>query len=59
MQCLFFFVLFISSTCARSNFSHIPIDSVQEFWDSRPCNIHHSNKLLSTKEYFDEVEQRK
>ena len=58
MKCLFLFVLCISSACLRSDFSHIPIDTVQKFWDARPCNIRHSNKLLSTKEYFDEVEHR-
>ncbi len=35
------------------------IDSVIKFWDSRPCNIRHSNSPLGTKKYFDEVELRK
>lgn len=35
------------------------IESVQEYWDRRPCNIRHSRKEVGTKEYFDEVESRK
>jgi SAM-dependent methyltransferase len=35
------------------------IKEVQQFWDSRPCNIRHSNLTVGTKEYFDEVEERK
>ena len=35
------------------------IDDVKKFWDSRPCNIKHSDKPLGTKEYFDEVEHKK
>lgn len=35
------------------------IDSVQKFWDNRPCNIKHSNAKFGSKTYFDEVEQRK
>ena len=35
------------------------IETVKKYWNSRPCNIKHSNKLVGTKEYFDEVEQRK
>jgi ubiquinone/menaquinone biosynthesis C-methylase UbiE len=42
-----------------SNTSVPDIDSVKSFWDSRPCNIKHSNKEIGTKEYFDEVEKRK
>lgn len=36
-----------------------PIDSVQAYWDARPCNIRHSKKTLGSREYFDEVEGRK
>ena len=32
---------------------------VKKFWDSRPCNIRHSNKEIGTKQYFDEVEFKK
>lgn len=35
------------------------IEVVRSYWDSRPCNLRHSPKLTGTKEYFDEVEQRK
>ncbi len=34
-------------------------DRVKTYWDNRPCNIKHSDKQLLTKEYFDEVEQKK
>lgn len=35
------------------------INAVKEFWDTRPCNIRHSRSEFGTKQYFDEVEQRK
>jgi ubiquinone/menaquinone biosynthesis C-methylase UbiE len=35
------------------------IEQVREYWDRRPCNIRHSRQEVGTKEYFDEVEQRK
>ncbi len=35
------------------------LTEVQNYWDSRPCNIRHSNKEFGTKEYFDEIETRK
>ena len=35
------------------------IQTVQEYWDARPCNIRHSDKLVGSREYFDEVEKRK
>ena len=35
------------------------IESVQNYWNSRPCNIRHSNKEIGTREYFEEVENRK
>ncbi len=41
------------------DFSAVSIDEVKNFWDKRPCNIKHSNKPLGSREYFDEVEQRK
>ncbi|HEV2426206.1 MAG TPA: class I SAM-dependent methyltransferase [Terriglobia bacterium] len=43
----------MSPVCERQ------IESVQEFWDGRPCNIRHSSKCIGTREYFDEVEARK
>ena len=35
------------------------IETVQAYWNARPCNIRHSPRPVGTKEYFDEVEQRK
>jgi SAM-dependent methyltransferase len=35
------------------------IEAVKTYWDARPCNIRHSPKPVGTREYFDEVEQRK
>lgn len=32
---------------------------VREYWNRRPCNIRHSPKDFGSREYFDEVEQRK
>jgi 2-polyprenyl-3-methyl-5-hydroxy-6-metoxy-1,4-benzoquinol methylase len=40
-------------------FSETPLARVQEYWNSRPCNIRHSPKAVGTREYFDEVEARK
>ena len=35
------------------------ITDVISFWDNRPCNIAHSDKEVGSKEYFQEVSQRK
>lgn len=35
------------------------IQTVQAYWNRRPCNIRHSPRPVGTKEYFDEVERRK
>jgi len=40
-------------------FEDVPIERVTAFWDQRPCNIRHSPCEVGTREYFDEVEQRK
>jgi len=40
-------------------FQDVQIDQVRQYWDRRPCNIRHSPKTPGTKEYFDEVENRK
>ncbi len=37
----------------------ITIDNVKTYWDKRPCNIRHSKAEFGTKQYFDEVEERK
>jgi SAM-dependent methyltransferase len=43
----------------NESFADVPIDRVRAFWNARPCNIRHSPKAVGTREYFDEVEQRK
>ena len=35
------------------------VQDVKKYWDRRPCNIRHSPQSVGTREYFDEVEQRK
>jgi SAM-dependent methyltransferase len=40
-------------------FSDVPIERVQEFWDKRPCNLRHSPAPLGSREYFEEVTERK
>jgi ubiquinone/menaquinone biosynthesis C-methylase UbiE len=40
-------------------FETIPIDAVKEYWNRRPCNIRHSTAPVGTKEYFNQVEERK
>jgi len=35
------------------------ISQVRDYWDDRPCNIRHSDLPMGTREYFDEVEERK
>jgi len=35
------------------------VTDVQNFWDSRPCNVKHSQKEIGSKEYFDEVEKKR
>src|SRR5438552_1027677 len=42
-----------------TNFNVVPIDSVQKYWDVRPCNVRHSPRDVGSREYFDEVETRK
>jgi SAM-dependent methyltransferase len=37
----------------------VTIEEVKNFWDARPCNVRHSAKEPGTREYFDEVEQKK
>jgi 2-polyprenyl-3-methyl-5-hydroxy-6-metoxy-1,4-benzoquinol methylase len=40
-------------------FQDVPISTVQQYWNDRPCNIRHSPKPVGEREYFDEVEARK
>jgi ubiquinone/menaquinone biosynthesis C-methylase UbiE len=35
------------------------ISAVEDYWNARPCNVRHSTKPVGSREYFDEVEQRK
>jgi SAM-dependent methyltransferase len=35
------------------------MDAVCRFWNDRPCNIRHGTAEMGTREYFDQVEQRK
>lgn len=43
----------------RSDPVAVPIETVQAYWDARPCNIRHSKQPVGTRAYFDEVERRK
>jgi 2-polyprenyl-3-methyl-5-hydroxy-6-metoxy-1,4-benzoquinol methylase len=40
-------------------FEATSITKVSDYWNARPCNIRHSPKAVGTRQYFDEVEQRK
>ena len=40
-------------------FAETPLQRVQDYWDSRPCNIRHSPREIGSRDYFDEVEARK
>lgn len=40
-------------------FSKIELEKVQNYWNSRPCNVRHSPSPVGTRQYFDEVEARK
>jgi ubiquinone/menaquinone biosynthesis C-methylase UbiE len=44
---------------AAESAASVSIESVQDFWNARPCNIRHSTKPVGSREYFDEVEKRK
>jgi len=44
---------------ANQTFANVPVDRVRDYWNARPCNVRHSLKPVGTREYFDEVEQRK
>ncbi|HEY1869586.1 MAG TPA: hypothetical protein VGG71_00940, partial [Chitinophagaceae bacterium] len=35
------------------------IDKVMRFWDSRPCNRFHSPSAVGSRQYYEEVEERK
>ena len=42
-----------------AGFAEVPIESVRDYWNARPCNIRHSTQPKGTRAYFDEVEARK
>ena len=42
-----------------SAFADVPTARVREYWNSRPCNLRHSQAPLGSREYFDQVEARK
>jgi len=44
---------------ASAEFDRTPIEAVQEYWNRRPCNIRHSPRPVGSREYFDDVEERK
>lgn len=58
-----FFALAVLAFCflQQNNVSHTTqsVEVVKQYWDNRPCNIRHSPAEFGTKQYFDEVEQRK
>ncbi|MBI4132842.1 MAG: class I SAM-dependent methyltransferase [Candidatus Sungbacteria bacterium] len=35
------------------------VEDVRAYWDRQPCNIRHGTAPVGTREYFDQVEQRK
>ena len=35
------------------------LEAVRAYWNRRPCNIRHSNKMIGSREYFDDLEQRR
>ena len=40
-------------------FRGVGVEAVRNYWDSRPCNLRHSPSPVGSRQYFDEVEQRK
>ncbi len=43
----------------ESNIIEKGIDDVKLYWNTRPCNIRHSNKEIGTAQYFDDVSARR
>jgi SAM-dependent methyltransferase len=43
----------------KSGVARATIEGVRAYWDRQPCNIRHGRAPVGTREYFDEVEQRK
>ena len=42
-----------------NEFADVSVETVQAYWNRRPCNIRHSGQPVGSREYFDEVEARK
>ena len=40
-------------------FEEVPIATVRDYWNRRPCNLRHSPAPIGTRQYFDQVEERK
>lgn len=55
----FCFTLAFMSSGFADSIDEASIEVVEDFWDTRPCNIRHSKSEFATKQYFDEVEKRK
>jgi len=49
----------VVTTAPQENEPSPGIDAVEAYWNARPCNVRHSPKPVGSREYFDEVEQRK
>ncbi|HVP28115.1 MAG TPA: class I SAM-dependent methyltransferase [Myxococcota bacterium] len=49
----------IAARRAGRGFRDVPIASVRDFWNARPCNLRHSREPVGTRAYFDQVEARK
>lgn len=49
-----------TTTGSETQVATLPsIETVAEYWDRRPCNVRHSTAERGTRQYFDEVEQRR
>jgi len=46
-------------SASHSDNSDVLNDIIKKFWNNRPCNIRHSNKEIGTREYFEDVTDRK
>jgi 2-polyprenyl-3-methyl-5-hydroxy-6-metoxy-1,4-benzoquinol methylase len=40
-------------------FASVPVESVRDYWNARPCNVRHSDRPVGSRDYFDDVEARK
>ncbi|MEZ5316635.1 MAG: class I SAM-dependent methyltransferase [Vicinamibacterales bacterium] len=49
----------MKASARTSEFRHVPIARVRDYWNARPCNLRHSPAPVGTREYFDQVEARK